>query len=158
MTMVMVLAGFLFSAVSSYMAGLVGSSNNPVSGITIATILPTSLLLPALMGRGANSGPAAQRSWSVRWFLRAAAIGADTMQDLRAGYLLGATPWRQEAGQAMGVIAAVLVMAPILNLLQSAYGIGVRDAEHPTALLAPQSDADGVRRARRVRPAACRGR
>jgi putative OPT family oligopeptide transporter len=58
---------------------------------------------------------------------------------LRAGYLLGATPWRQEAGQAMGVVAAVLVMAPILNLLQSAYGIGVRDAEHPTALLAPQA-------------------
>jgi putative OPT family oligopeptide transporter len=138
MTIVMVLAGFLFSAVSSYMAGLVGSSNNPVSGITIATILLTSLLLLALMGRGANSGPAAAIMVGAV-VCCAAAIGADTMQDLRAGYLLGATPWRQEAGQAMGVVAAVLVMAPILNLLQSAYGIGVRDAEHPTALLAPQA-------------------
>jgi putative OPT family oligopeptide transporter len=62
------------------------------------------------------------------------------MQDLRAGYLLGATPWRQELGQAMGVVAAVLVMAPILNLLQSAYGIGARTAEQPNALLAPQAN------------------
>ncbi len=138
MTIIMVLAGFLFSAVSSYMAGLVGSSNNPVSGITIATILLTSLLLLALLGRGANSGPAAAIMVGAV-VCCAAAIGADTMQDLRAGYLLGATPWRQQLGQALGVVAAVLVMAPILNLLQSAYGIGVRDAEHPTALLAPQA-------------------
>ena len=139
MTIVMVLAGFLFSAVSSYMAGLVGSSNNPVSGITIATILLTSLLLLALMGPGANSGPAAAIMVGAV-VCCAAAIGADTMQDLRAGYLLGATPWRQQVGQALGVVAAVLVMAPILNLLQSAYGIGARTAEQPNALLAPQAN------------------
>ena len=136
MTIVMVLAGFLFSAVSSYMSGLVGSSNNPVSGITIATILLTSMLLLALMGQGANSGPPA----AIMVVCCAAAIGADTMQDLRAGYLLGATPWRQQVGQSLGVVAAVLVMAPILNLLQSAYGIGVRTAEQPIALLAPQAN------------------
>src|SRR5687767_12713274 len=90
------------------------------------------------MGRGNADGPAAAIMVGAV-VCCAAAIGADTMQDLRAGYLLGATPWRQEAGQAMGVVAAVLVMAPILNLLQSAYGIGVRDVEHPTALLAPQA-------------------
>jgi putative OPT family oligopeptide transporter len=70
----------------------------------------------------------------------AAAIGADTMQDLRAGYLLGATPWRQEVGQALGVISAVLVIAPILNLLENAYGIGARTPEQPNALLAPQAN------------------
>jgi putative OPT family oligopeptide transporter len=139
MTLVMVVAGFLFSAVSSYMAGLVGSSNNPVSGITIATILVTSLLLLALMGRGANSGPAAAIMVGAV-VCCAAAIGADTMQDLRAGYLLGATPWRQQVGQALGVMAAVFVMAPVLNLLQSAYGIGVRTPEQPNALLAPQAN------------------
>jgi putative OPT family oligopeptide transporter len=139
MTIVMVLAGFLFSAVSSYMSGLVGSSNNPVSGITIATILLTSMLLLALMGQGANSGPPAAIMVGAV-VCCAAAIGADTMQDLRAGYLLGATPWRQQVGQSLGVVAAVLVMAPILNLLQSAYGIGVRTAEQPNALLAPQAN------------------
>jgi putative OPT family oligopeptide transporter len=138
MTIVMLLAGFLFSAVSSYMAGLVGSSNNPVSGITIATLLVTSLLLLLLMGRGAANGPAAAIMVGAV-VCCAAAIGADTMQDLRAGFLLGATPWRQEVGQALGVVAAVLVMAPILNLLESAYGIGVRSAEQPNALLAPQA-------------------
>lgn len=139
MTIVMVLAGFLFSAVSSYMSGLVGSSNNPVSGITIATILLTSMLLLAFLGEGSNSGPAAAIMVGAV-VCCAAAIGADTMQDLRAGYLLGATPWRQQVGQALGVVAAVLVMAPILNLLQSAYGIGARTAEQPNALLAPQAN------------------
>jgi putative OPT family oligopeptide transporter len=139
MTIVMVLAGFLFSAVSSYMSGLVGSSNNPVSGITIATILLTSMLLLAFLGQGSNSGPAAAIMVGAV-VCCAAAIGADTMQDLRAGYLLGATPWRQQLGQSLGVIAAVLVMAPILNLLQSAYGIGARTAEQPNALLAPQAN------------------
>jgi putative OPT family oligopeptide transporter len=139
MTLVMVIAGFLFSAVSSYMAGLVGSSNNPVSGITIATLLVTSLLLLLLMGRGSASGPAAAIMVGAV-VCCAAAIGADTMQDLRAGYLLGATPWRQEVGQALGVISAVLVIAPILNLLENAYGIGARTPEQPNALLAPQAN------------------
>jgi putative OPT family oligopeptide transporter len=138
LTVVMILAGFLFSAVASYMAGLVGSSNNPVSGITIATILATSLLLLALLGRGATGGPPAAIMVGAV-VCCAAAIGADTMQDLRAGYLLGATPWRQQLGQMLGVLAAVLVMAPVLNLLESAYGIGVRSPEQPTALLAPQA-------------------
>jgi putative OPT family oligopeptide transporter len=139
MTAIMVVAGFLFSAVSSYMSGLVGSSNNPVSGITIATLLVTSLLLLLLMGRGTAAGPAAAIMVGAV-VCCAAAIGADTMQDLRAGYLLGATPWRQEVGQGLGVVAAVLVMAPILNLLESAYGIGARTPEQPNALLAPQAN------------------
>jgi putative OPT family oligopeptide transporter len=120
------------------MAGLVGSSNNPVSGITIATLLVTSALLLVLMGRGSANGPAAAIMVGAV-VCCAAAIGADTMQDLRAGYLLGATPWRQQVGQALGIVAAVLVMAPILNLLQTAYGIGVRTPEQPNALLAPQA-------------------
>jgi putative OPT family oligopeptide transporter len=138
MTLMMVVAGFLFSSVAAYMAGLVGSSNNPVSGITIATLLFTSLLLLALMGRDSGAGPAAAIMVGAV-VCCAAAIGGDNMQDLKAGYLVGATPWRQQLMQSVGVIAAVLVMAPILNLLLAAYGIGAPTAEQPNALLAPQA-------------------
>ncbi len=138
MALVMVVAGFLFSSVAAYMAGLVGSSNNPVSGVTIATILFTSLLLLWLMGAQAASGPAAAIMVGAV-VCCAAAIGGDNMQDLKAGYLLGATPWRQQFMQAVGVVSAVLVMAPILNLLLVAYGIGAPTAEQPDALLAPQA-------------------
>jgi putative OPT family oligopeptide transporter len=138
MSVTMLLAGFLFSSVAGYMAGLVGSSNNPISGITIATILFTALLLLALMGRGAGLGPPAAIMVGAV-VCCAAAIGGDNLQDLKAGYLVGATPWRQQLMQGVGVVAAVLVMAPILNLLLSAYGIGAPTDAHPNALLAPQA-------------------
>ncbi len=148
MTLIMVVTGFLFSSVAAYMAGLVGSSNNPISGITIATILLTSLLLLWLMGGDAVAGPAAAIMVGAV-VCCAAAIAGDNLQDLKAGYIVGATPWRQQVMQAAGVIAAVLVMAPILNLLLQAYGIGAPTAEQPDALLAPQatlmaSVAEGV--------------
>ena len=148
MTIIMVVTGFLFSSVAAYMAGLVGSSNNPISGITIATILMTSLLLLWLMGGDAVAGPAAAIMVGAV-VCCAAAIAGDNLQDLKAGYLVGATPWRQQVMQGAGVIAAVLVMAPILNLLLQAYGIGAPTPEQPNALLAPQatlmaSVAEGV--------------
>jgi putative OPT family oligopeptide transporter len=138
MTVIMVLAGFLFSAVAAYMAGLVGSSHNPVSGITIATLLFASLLLLVIMGPGASTGAAAAIMVGAV-VCCAAAIGGDNMQDLKAGYLVGATPWRQQLMQVLGVISAVLVMAPILNLLLTAYGFGAPTAEQPNALAAPQA-------------------
>jgi putative OPT family oligopeptide transporter len=69
----------------------------------------------------------------------AAAISGDNMQDLKAGYIVGATPWKQQVMQGVGVISSVLVMAPILTLLLQAYGIGVPTAEHPDPLTAPQA-------------------
>ena len=148
MTLIMVIAGFLFSSVAAYMAGLVGSSNNPISGITIATILFTSLLLFWLLGGNAANGPAAAIMVGAV-VCCAAAIAGDNLQDLKAGYIVGATPWKQQLMQGLGTVSAVLVMAPILNLLLQAYGIGVRSPEHPNALLAPQatlmaSVAEGV--------------
>ena len=138
MTIIMVVAGFVFTSVSAYMAGLVGSSNNPVSGITICTILFASLLLLVLMGKGAAIGPvAAIMIGSV--VCCAACIGGDNLQDLKAGYLIGATPWRQQVMLAIGAASCALIMAPVLNLLSHAYGIGVRSAEHPNALIAPQA-------------------
>ena len=138
MTVIMIITGFLFSSVAAYMAGLVGSSNNPISGITIATILLTSLLLLWLMGGDAVAGPAAAIMVGAV-VCCAAAIAGDNLQDLKAGYLVGATPWRQQVMQGAGVVAAVLVMAPILNLLLQAYGIGAPTSEQPNALLAPQA-------------------
>jgi putative OPT family oligopeptide transporter len=138
MTIVMVIAAFLFSSVAAYMAGLVGSSNNPISGVTIATILFTALMLLWLMGADAVMGPvAAIMVGGV--VCCAAAIGGDNMQDLKAGYILGATPWKQQLMQGLGVVSAVLVIFPILNLLNQAYGIGVPTAEHPHPLQAPQA-------------------
>jgi putative OPT family oligopeptide transporter len=138
MTVVMVVAGFLFSAVSGYMAGIVGSSNNPISGLTIATILMASLLMLFTLGANDPSGPAAAILIGAV-VCCAAAIGGDNLQDLKAGFILGATPWKQQVMQMIGVVSAVLVIAPILNLLLQAYGIGAPTAEHPDALAAPQA-------------------
>ena len=133
MAVVMIVAGFLFSAVASYMAGLVGSSNNPVSGITISTILFAALLLLAL-GMKSPAGPvAAILIGGV--VCCAAAIGGDNLQDLKCGQLVGSTPWKQQVMQILGVVVAALAMAPILNLLNDAYGIGSKGLPAPQANL-----------------------
>lgn len=138
MAVLMIIAGFLFSAVAAYMAGLVGSSNNPVSGVTIATILTSALLLLMLMGSDSAIGPAAAILIGAV-VCCAAAVAGDVLQDLKAGQILGATPWKQQVMEGVGVVAAALVMAPILTLLLKAYGIGVATASHPNPLAAPQA-------------------
>ena len=138
MTIIMIVAGFLFCSVSAYMAGLVGSSNNPVSGITICTILFASLVLLLLMGKDAALGPVAAIMIGAV-VCCAACTGGDNLQDLKCGYLVGATPWKQQVMLAIGAASSALVMAPVLNLLLKAYGIGVPTAEHPDPLIAPQA-------------------
>jgi putative OPT family oligopeptide transporter len=138
MAIVMLIAGFLFSAVAGYMAGLVGSSNNPISGVTIATILTSALLLVALLGTDSAVGPAAAILIGAV-VCCGAAIAGDNMQDLKAGQVLGATPFKQQIMQIIGVLAAAFVIAPILTLLMEAYGIGIPTAEHPNPLKAPQA-------------------
>lgn len=148
MSLIMVVAGFLFASVAGYMAGLVGSSNNPISGVTIATILTSALILLALMGSGAEGGPvAAILIGSV--VACAAAIAGDNMQDLKAGHILGATPFRLQIMQLVGVVAAAFTLPWVLNLLYTAYGFGPTTPENPDSLTAPQatlmaSVADGV--------------
>ena len=139
MAVIMLLTGFLFSAVAGYMAGLVGSSNNPISGVTIATVLVSALLLVLLMGKGASNGPAAAIIiGSV--VCCAAAIAGDNMQDLKAGYIVGATPWKQQVMQIVGTLSAALVMAPILTLLFKAYGFAGHASATENALIAPQAN------------------
>jgi putative OPT family oligopeptide transporter len=138
MAIIMIVAGFLFCSVSAYMAGLIGSSNNPVSGITIATIIFASLVLIVLMGRDAPLGPVAAIMIGAV-VCCAAAVAGDNLQDLKAGRIVGATPWRQQVMLAIGAVSCAFVMAPVLNLLEKAYGIGVPTAAHPNPLLAPQA-------------------
>lgn len=142
MAVIMLLAGFLFSAVAAYMAGLVGSSNNPISGVTIATVLSTSLLLFVLYKGGVEVGPAAA-IFIGAIVCCAAAIGGDNLQDLKTGHIVGATPWKQQVMQAIGVISGSVVMMPVLYMLHQRYGIGT-DAHlaaelQGSALEAPQA-------------------
>jgi putative OPT family oligopeptide transporter len=138
MAVVMVIAGFVFSSVSGYMAGLVGSSNNPVSGITISTILFASLLLLAVFGTGSKVGPVAAIMIGAV-ICNSAAVAGDNLQDLKAGQLIGATPWRQQVMLGIGALASAAVMAPVLNLLLQANGIGTPAFEGATPLAAPQA-------------------
>ncbi len=135
---IMIVAGFFFAAIAGYMAGLVGSSNNPISGVTIATLLFAAGLLLLLTGADNPAGPAAA-IFVGAMVACAAAISGDTMQDLKAGYLVGATPWRQQVMELVGVLSSAVVMAPVLYLLQARYGIGAPTPEQPEALTAPQA-------------------
>ena len=138
MAVIMVVAGFVFSSVSGYMAGLVGSSNNPVSGITISTILFASLVLLGFLGPGSTVGPVAAILIGAVT-CTAAAVAGDNLQDLKAGRLIGATPWRQQVMLAIGALAGAAIMAPVLNLLNEAYGIGTPSHAGVKALIAPQA-------------------
>lgn len=138
MTAVMALTAFLFSAVAAYMAGLVGSSSNPVSGVTIATIMSAALLLVLFMGAGHPAGPAAALVIGAV-VCCAAAMGGDNLQDLKTGHLVGATPWKQQVMQVVGVLTGAVVLAPVLSLLQAKYGIGDPTSGHPHPLSAPQA-------------------
>ena len=138
MTIVMALAAFLFSSVAAYMAGMVGSSSNPVSGVTIATIMVAALLLVLFMGAGHPAGPAAALVIGAV-VCCAAAMGGDNLQDLKTGHLVGATPWKQQVMQVVGVLTGALVLVPVLSLLQAKYGIGEPTSSHPHPLSAPQA-------------------
>ncbi len=139
MAITMIITGFMFSAVAAYMAGLVGSSNNPISGVTIATVLVSALLLLALMGSGAKGGPSA--AIIVGGVICcAAAISGDNMQDLKAGYLLGSTPWKMQTMEMVGTLAAAVVLAPVLTLLFKAYGFAGHSSAKANALIAPQAN------------------
>jgi putative OPT family oligopeptide transporter len=142
LSIVMMLFGFLFSAVAAYMAGVVGSSNNPISGVTIATILFSSLILVALVGTGSIQGAAAAILIGAV-VCCAAAIGGDNLQDLKTGHILGATPWKQQVMQVVGVISAAVVLGLVLDILHTAYTIGSPTLSAPQATLM-KSVAEGV--------------
>ena len=128
-----VIFGFFFATVSSRMVGLIGSSNNPVSGMTIATLLVTALILKATGQVGQAGMTAAIAIGSV--ICITAAIAGDTSQDLKTGYIVGATPWRQQIGELIGVIASAVAIGAILYLLNAAWGYGSTELPAPQATL-----------------------
>jgi len=130
-------AGFLFAAVAGYMAGIVGSSNNPLSGVTIIVVILTATtfaLLNSLVYGGENTAELQVAVIGVAAFVACAgAISGDNLQDLKTGYIVGATPWRQQIGQIVGVAAGALVIPLVLNLLADQILNG--DLEAPQAFL-----------------------
>ena len=130
---IVVIFGFFFATVSSRMVGLVGSSNNPVSGMAIATLLIATLILKLTGEAGASGMQAAIAIGSIICIV--AAIAGDTSQDLKTGYLLGATPKKQQIGEIIGVVAAALAIGATLYLLDSAWGFGSEELGAPQATL-----------------------
>jgi len=136
-----VIAGFLVAASCGYMAGLIGSSNSPVSGLAILTVLGASLLLAAVFkGASPAVGPTlvAYALFVTAVVLCVATISNDNLQDLKTGQLVGATPWKQQVALIVGVIFGSLVIPPILDLINHAYGFAGAPAGHGVAAIASQ--------------------
>ena len=136
-------AGVVTAAVCGYMAGLVGSSSSPVSGLGILAVLTAGLMLLAVVG-GASSPAQSQAMIAYALFATAivfgiATIANDNLQDLNTGRLIGATPWRQQAALLAGVVFGSLVVPPVLDLLNTAYGFAGAAGARPNALPAPQA-------------------
>lgn len=130
---IIVVFGFFFATVSSRMVGLIGSSNNPVSGMAIATLLIATIAIKASGDSGITGMMGAIAIGSVICIV--AAIAGDTSQDLKTGFLLGATPKRQQIGELVGVVASGLAIGGVLYLLNTAYGYGGAEVPAPQATL-----------------------
>ncbi|MDF8265299.1 OPT family oligopeptide transporter [Luteipulveratus flavus] len=137
------LIGAVIAAVCGYMAGLIGSSNSPISGVGIVVVLVASLLMVVVHGR---DGDAHQVTSLVAYTLfvtavvfSIATISNDNLQDLKTGQLVGATPWKQQAALVVGVVFGSIVIAPVLNLLNSAFGFQGAPGAGDNALAAPQA-------------------
>jgi putative OPT family oligopeptide transporter len=136
-------AGAIIAAITGYMAGLIGASNSPVSGVGILTVLGISLILAAIFGP--NIGIDASKSLvAYALFVTAiifgvATIANDNLQDLKTGQLVGATPWRQQVALVLGVIFGAVVIPPILTILNDAFGFQGAPGAGPNALAAPQA-------------------
>jgi putative OPT family oligopeptide transporter len=131
LTVLMIILGFLFAAVAGYLVGVVGSSNNPISGLTLSSLLIAALLM-VFIGVKGNAGIAAVLG-VAGVVCCAAGIAGDMMQDLKVGHLLGGTPWRMEIGEIIGVIVASLVLAFPMQWMHNAYVIGSKNLPAPQA-------------------------
>ncbi len=131
--LIIILFGFFFSTVSARMVGLIGSSNNPVSGMTIATMLIATLILKATGNTGAAGMIGAITIGSIICII--AAISGDTSQDLKTGYLLGATPKKQQIGEIIGAVVAAVSIGGIMYLMNAAWGFGSAEIPAPQATL-----------------------
>ena len=127
------IVGFLFATVSSRMVGLIGSSNNPVSGMAIATLLISTFVLKATGNTGMAGMTGAIAIGSIICVI--AAIAGDTSQDLKTGFIVGATPAKQQVGELIGVVASGFAIAGVMSLLNKAWGFGSAEIPAPQATL-----------------------
>ncbi len=125
--------GFFFATVSARLVGLVGSSSNPVSGMTIATLIITASIFKGIGFTGVPGMVGALVVGTIIAII--AALAGDTSQDLKTGFLVGATPKRQQLGEVIGVVASALVIGVVLSLLNNAYGFGSKELPAPQATL-----------------------
>ncbi|CDD98717.1 MAG: oligopeptide transporter, OPT family [Lachnospiraceae bacterium] len=125
--------GFFFATVSSRMVGLIGSSNNPVSGMAIATLLISTFVLKATGNTGMAGMTGAIAIGSIICVI--AAIAGDTSQDLKTGFIVGATPAKQQVGELIGVVASGFAIAGVMSLLNKAWGFGSAEIPAPQATL-----------------------
>lgn len=130
---IIIVFGFFFATVSSRMVGLVGSSNNPVSGMAIATLLITTIILKETGNVGMPGMISAIAIGSIICII--AAISGDTSQDLKTGYIIGATPMKQQIGELIGVVVSAVAIGGILYLLNAAWGYGSTELPAPQASL-----------------------
>ena len=131
--LLVVIFGFFFAAVSSRMVGLIGSSNNPVSGMAIATLLATTVLLKITGTAGTKGMVGAIAIGGIICVV--AAIAGDTSQDLKTGFLVGATPRKQQVGEIIGVIASAISIGYVLDLLNRAWGFGGTEIPAPQGMM-----------------------
>ena len=130
---IIIVFGFFFATVSSRMVGIVGSSNNPVSGMAIATLLIATMLLKASGNIGMPGMVAAITIGSIICII--AAIAGDTSQDLKTGFIVGATPVKQQTGELIGVVVSAIAIGGVLYLLSTAWGYGSSELPAPQATL-----------------------
>ena len=130
---IIIIFGFFFATVSSRMVGIVGSSNNPVSGMAIATLLITTMILKASGTIGTAGMTASIAIGSVICMI--AGIAGDTSQDLKTGYIVGATPWKQQVGELIGVAVSSVTIGGVLYLLNAAWSYGSTELPAPQATL-----------------------
>ena len=143
-TLVFVLvAGLVIAAITGYMAGLIGASNSPVSGVGILGVIAAALMLIAVMGHSTDPGQSramvAYALFATGIVFGIATISNDNLQDLKTGQLVGATPWRQQVALVFGVIFGAAIIPPVLALLNTAYGFAGTPGSGPAALAAPQA-------------------
>ena len=131
--LLIVVFGFFFATVSSRMVGLVGSSNNPVSGMAIATLLATTAIFKAAGNTGAKGMVSAISVGTIICII--SAMAGDTSQDLKTGYIVGATPIKQQIGELIGAVAAALAISGVMYLLDAAWGFGGSELPAPQAAL-----------------------
>jgi putative OPT family oligopeptide transporter len=131
LTVVMLILGILFAAVAGYLVGLVGNSNNPISGLTLSALVISAVLM-VLMGVTGVHGLAAVLGVSGV-VCCAAGVAGDMMQDFKVGHILGGTPWKMQVGELIGVVAAAFAMPVLLMVLDQAYSIGSAELPAPQA-------------------------